>query len=170
MAIVNLPGGFRKSPRMMLPDPRRLATSPGILTEPTPAPDTLVLWLPVGQEPSGALWERLSSIPRAAIVLADGICTVAAVSLTARQRLQGTLARLQRWWRPTAAPIWLLPNGADAEQVGEKQTGLVLAWSPDPAIPLSEAGVRAHWPQARRVQQLAPNLFVIAGVTPAAIP
>ena len=63
-----------------------------------------------------------------------------------------------------AAHGWLLPNGETAEQEGERETDLLLAWPREETSSLDEGALRSRWPEARRVQRLGKNLFLVAGV------
>src|SRR5947209_6343821 len=101
----------------------------GVLREPVPEPGRLVLWLPGPAAAGLRPWERLGTVPGAAVQPQDGLCATAATAVAARQRLGGWLATLLgRWRRPTASPTWLLPDGQRVEQVGERQTDLLLVW------------------------------------------
>ena len=53
-----------------------------------------------------------------------------------------------------------------AEQCGTRDTDLLLAWAEDEGTPLDENRVKTRWPQHTRLQQLGPNLFLIATTEP----
>ena len=154
---------------MTLPEWRRLQLDEGILPEPGPETNRLVLWLP--GKPAGAFrpWERVSTVPGAAVRTEQGLRTVAAISVALRQRLRGFLGRLwQRLRKPDAEATWILPDGSSAEQSGDRQVDLLLVWAEDDATPLDEERLRAHWRQATHLRRLGANLYLIAGIAPEA--
>ena len=155
-----------KARRMRIPDWRKLSFNPDVLLEPVPDDGRLVLWLAGERDHGFQYWERIGTVARAAVVVDQGLCMIAATSIRARQRARGLLGNLWQRFREAAGEVWTLPTGEAAEQCGERQTDLVLAWSDDEAAPLEEARLRRHWPEGRRFQQIAPDLFVVAGVQP----
>src|SRR5262249_54863247 len=111
-------------------------------------------------------WERVSSVPHAEALPEKGIFSTQAVSLFVQT---GRWLRLKHIFRPkkNRSRLWLLPNGSHAVQCGARQTDLLLAWA---AAPLDEARVRDRWPRATRIDRLGPALFLVAGVSPEALP
>jgi len=150
---------------MREPDWRNLALGEGILRESISEADRIVLWLPENGEQGLRYWERISTMPRAEIIVEDGICATAAQSVQARQPTGGFLGRLvKRFSGSPGTQVWTLPNGKSAEQCGERQNDLILAWSENDASELDEPRIKAHWPQCNRIQLLGTNLFLVAGV------
>jgi tetratricopeptide (TPR) repeat protein len=154
---------------MKVPDWRQLTLDEGILKEPIPDDDRIVFWLPANGESERPHWERISSLPRAPISLEQGICATPATLLRARQQERGLLGKLWSRFRREdgAAQVWVLPNGASAEQCGNRQTDLVLAWAEDEANPPDDARMRSRFPTSNRLQKIAANLFLVSGVKPA---
>jgi tetratricopeptide (TPR) repeat protein len=152
---------------MQVPDWRKLVLNDGVLPEPVPDDNRIVLWVAGRREEDGQHWVRIATVARAQVVVAEGVCAVAATALPARQRFPGFLGKL--WGRLRGAPAehtWVLPNGETAEQAGPRQTDLLLAWSADEAAPLDEARIQARWPDSQPPRPLGPNLFLVAGVGP----
>src|SRR5262249_26979467 len=58
---------------------------------------------------------------------------------------------------------WLLPNGAAAEETGNRRSDLILVWSSDAIVPLSEQRIRDRWPGCGRIRALGGNLYVVEG-------
>jgi hypothetical protein len=108
-------------------------------------------------------WERVSTAPRAEVILEQDICTMAATSIRVRQNCRNLFGRFLRFRKPTDGQAWLLPNGESAEQCGERQTDLLLVWAEDEASTLDDAAVRSRWPESERLQKLGKNLFLLAG-------
>ncbi len=152
---------------MKLPNWRGLVLSQGVLSEPYPGDNCLILWLPGTCVGGMQHWERISTVPSAEITLAGGICAVPATSIQARQRLRTLLGK---FWQPfqkaDQEKSWLLPNGESAEQWGERQEDLLLVWPERDTPPLDEGYIQTLWPHSTRVQKLAENLFLVCGVLP----
>jgi tetratricopeptide (TPR) repeat protein len=142
-----------------------LTLNAGILREPVPNQQRLVLCLRRQREGKLQYWERVSTVPGAAITTEPGWQFTAATSITARQHPSGFLGRLFRFFqRTTEESIWLLPNGCTAEQCGERQTDLWLVWGNPNSPPLDLALVQSRWPGSSRIEPLGPNLFLVRGV------
>src|SRR5262245_31780740 len=155
---------------MPTPAWRTLALDAGVLREPAPEPDRLVLWLPGPAEAGFRRWERIGNVPGAEVFVEQGVCATAATALPVRQPVRGLLGKLLGRFRKAAdAVTWVLPNGGQAEPAGERQTDLLLTWPEDEAALLGEERLRACWPQARRRQRLGPTLFLVGGVEPPAV-
>jgi tetratricopeptide (TPR) repeat protein len=150
---------------MKLPDWRNVNLDAGVLREATPDPGRIVLWLPGGCHGGVRLWERIGNLPGADVTAAQGLCATAATSVRAAQRAGGLLGKLlARWRRAAAGPTWVLPNGASAEQQGERQTDLVLAWPEDESASVTEEGLRRRWPHGKGFRRLGRHLFLVSGV------
>ncbi len=144
---------------MRLPDWQQLGIKAGVLPEPVPGRDRLVLWVPRARSGGFQFWERVATLAGADAINRNGLACVEAAAVRVRQRLVRVLARLFR--RETAQePTWLLPNGHSAEQCGERREGLWLAWSTEGQVE-GLAQVRALWPEGSRVEQLGANLFLV---------
>jgi tetratricopeptide (TPR) repeat protein len=147
------------------PDWRQVALHPGVLREPGPDDGRLVVWLPAEQDASYQYWQRIGSVPRAAITQHQGLSAIAATAIRARQLVRGRFGGLlRRFRRGLKEGDWLLPNGDTAEQCGERQTDLLLVWTENQSQPLDEARVRGYWPQSERVQSLGPHVCLLWGV------
>jgi len=146
---------------MRLPDWRQLTLTEGVHAEPSSLDGRIVLWLSAGGDGEFRHWERVSTVVRAEVMAGQGICTTAAISIRARQRQRGFFGRLFRRSPPVEGQTWVLPDGGAAEQWGERQAGLILAWAEDGAGPLDERRARARWPLAQRLQEVGTNLFLI---------
>jgi tetratricopeptide (TPR) repeat protein len=148
----------------VLPDWQQQPLNEGILREPSPDKRQLVLWVPRPGE-GGRCWQRLSSVPGPVMSPAPGMHAVAAVGVPLRQTSAGVLGRLLRPFRKANdAPVWLTPTGATTEQIGARQTDLLLVWGDASAGPLDESAIQAQWPASSRRERLGPNLFLLAGV------
>src|SRR5262249_6336917 len=139
----------------------------GVLLEPVPDDGRIVLWLPGERDRGFQYWERVATLPRSEVAAEQGICATAATAIRARQRARSLFGGLlPRFREEKGDQVWTLPNGEAAEQCGERQTDLVLAWSEDEAGPLDETRLRSRWPQGQRFQPIARNLFLVSGVEP----
>jgi tetratricopeptide (TPR) repeat protein len=150
---------------MRIPDWRNLGLTKGVLPEPGPEANRLVVWVPGRCAGRFRHWERVSSVARAEIFVAEGLCLTAATSLPARQRVGGFWGKLWSRFAPGhETPTWLLPGGGSAEQCGQRQTGLLLVWAEHPSAAPDETGLRARWPESNGVRRLGDNLFLVSGV------
>src|SRR5262245_13647857 len=153
---------------MRTPDWRTFTFRDGVLREPVADPARIVLWIPGGSEDGFRHWHRVGTVPGAAITTGGGVCAVPATAVRARQlEGSGILGRL--FGRRKGAPpgrTWVLPTGESAEQCGDRQTDLVLAWADDGAPALDETRLKGRWPESRRVRMLGPNLALVSGVLP----
>jgi len=148
---------------MVSPDWQQLALNPGILREPSHDKKRLVIWLPRGHDGGAPLWERLSTTTGTETTLEPGVFAIAAVSISARQKARGLFGKLVKRLRGAAPDdAWLLPNGATAEQVGERRSDLIVVWS-DGAEPLDETRLHNRWPGAT-CERLGQRLLLIGGV------
>jgi tetratricopeptide (TPR) repeat protein len=146
---------------MSFPDWRKLKLRRGILAEPIPESNRLVLWLSAAPGKS-IVWERVSTLAGSKITENEGIFSVAASSIQATKR--GFLGRIWQKTRPrSATQLWILPNGQSADQVGTRRSDLLLVW-PEEEATLDEARLRSRWPQYEEVQKIADNLFLVRGV------
>jgi tetratricopeptide (TPR) repeat protein len=140
----------------------------GILREPGPDPNRLILWLPGKSEGGLRCWERIATVPGADITVEQGLCATAATALRAQQS-QGFFGKLLgRFRKQTGTQTWVLPNGETAQQQGERQADLLLAWAEDESTPLDETRLRARWPEGKRFQRIGKNLFLVGGIEPQA--
>ncbi len=150
---------------MRIPTWDQLVLADGILREPAVDAHHLALWVRGSREPEVQHWERIANVARAEITRVEGFCTTPATVIHAEQRLHGFFGRLRHRLRgPGGRKTWTLPTGDIAEQCGDRQTDLVLAWAEEDASPLEETRIRSHWPATQRVQQLAVNLFLVCGI------
>jgi tetratricopeptide (TPR) repeat protein len=148
---------------MKIPSGPDLVLHDGILPERGAEADRLVLWLCGRLEDGFQHWERVSSVPRATVAVEHDLCTVPAIGMNARQRIRGFLGKLISGQRRRAHE-WRLPNGAAAEEYGERQADLILVWPVNPADALDVTNLRLRWPEAKRLQQLGRNLFLVSAV------
>jgi tetratricopeptide (TPR) repeat protein len=150
---------------MKIPDCRELVLNPGVLREPIADGDRMVLWIPGTREGGFQNWQRVGNVPRAPITAEAGLCTTPATAVPARQRDGGFFSKLvPHFGKAAGENTWMLPNGSSAQQSGERQTDLVLAWPADPNVNLDEISLKSHLPQAQRFQQIGKNLFLVFGV------
>ena len=149
---------------MKQPDWRTFEFDQGILAEPNPDGNRLVVWVPGERDATFQHWERVASVIRGEVVSEQGLCAIAATSVPARQRLRGGLGRLLQGLRPSSKKRdFLLPDGSSSEQSGERCTDVLLVWSPGPEA-RSRSLVQAAWPQAKRVKRLSKDLYLLSGV------
>ncbi|HEV3164227.1 MAG TPA: tetratricopeptide repeat protein [Isosphaeraceae bacterium] len=152
---------------MRLLDWRRVAFDDGVLTEPNQDENRLVLWVPGEREKSFQYWERISNVARAEVTSEAGLCSTAASSIRARQKVRGVLGKLLPALEGSSKDrSWTLPNGEGAEQCGERQTDLILVWPEDDEAPLDESQLKSRLPQSKRFQKIGKNLFLVSGVEP----
>ena len=150
-----------------VPDWRNLAPVDGVIREPVPDGQRLVLWLSGPRDGGFRYWERISIVPHTEFTVTPGVGAAAGVLLPARQRLGSLLSRLwQRWRGAGTSQTWLLPDGAVAEQCGERRTDILLVWAEGDTISLDAAWMQSRWPDGSRWQQLAARLFLVGGVEP----
>src|SRR5438270_397604 len=149
---------------MSNPDWRTLELAPGVVREPTPEATRLVLWLPEPAEAGAGRWQRISSGRSDPFHPEQGLCAVSGTSISIRvlQPPHGLMGRLFLHFRkPTDTVTWHLPNGRVAEQVGERQTDLLLVWSDNASRLVDETRIKTCWPHSSRVQRLGNNLFLV---------
>jgi tetratricopeptide (TPR) repeat protein len=150
---------------MSVPGWQNLKLGRGVLREPCPEDDRLILWIPGERQGWFQKWDRLSTVPRAPVIIEQGICAIAASSVPTRQALLGWLfPALGQLRKKTEEGVWRLPNGRLAESCGARQYDLLVVWIDDETAVLDEKGVQARWPQSQRVQGIGNNLFLVTGV------
>ncbi|TMQ34355.1 MAG: tetratricopeptide repeat protein [Planctomycetota bacterium] len=150
---------------MKSPDWQKLVFNKGILREPIPGNDRVVLWLPVRREGGFQYWERIGSVARTTVSTEQGLCATAATAVSARQRVGGLFGGwLGRLRRAPGEQSWMLPSGGSAEQCGERQTDLLLVWAQDESVQVDEERIKSRWPQARKFLPIAANLFLVYGI------
>ena len=126
-------------------DWRTVELDKGIYREPTPDASRIILWLPGKVENGFQSWERLTNVAGAEIAEEQGISFTQATSMPARQKMRGFFGRLlSRFGKSGANTAWLLPTGGFAEQLEERQTGLLLAWAEEETGTLDEARLKAR--------------------------
>jgi tetratricopeptide (TPR) repeat protein len=153
---------------MKIPDWRKLSLAEGVLLEPSQMDNRLVLWLQGSRDGDTQHWERIANVPHAKITLEEGICATPATAIRARQRCRGFFGKLlQRFQKGSQEQTWMLPNGEPAEQCGERESDLLLAWTEDEAAALDEPQLAARWPNNTRLKKLGNNLFLVSGITTA---
>jgi tetratricopeptide (TPR) repeat protein len=161
----------RRDDRMKTPDWQTLEFPKGVLHEPSPQDNRLILWLPGSRAGGFQHWERLASAAGPPIQAGPGLAGTAVTLLPLRQRLVGMFGRLVERFRGAGSDrTWMLPSGAWAEQCGERQTDLMLVWAEDETTPLDETVIHSRWPDSPRTQRLGKNLFLISGVAVPAAP
>src|ERR1700722_7416523 len=115
---------------MNQPNWRDFALEEGMLREAIPDGGRIVLWLPTDRDASFQYWERVANVTRGEIAIDQGLCTTGATSIRARQTVRGLAGQL--WSRLLTSKQnrdFQLPNGASAEQCGDRQNDLTLVWS-----------------------------------------
>ncbi len=148
---------------MRLPDWRKLQLSAGVISEPVPEGNRIVLWLPEVRHDGVACRERVATVAGAEISVEQGISAVAATSI--RVRRPSFFGRLSRRLRPeSGGQTWTLPNGELDEQVGGRRSDLVLTWAEEESVALNEVRIKSRWPESQGIQKLAENLFLVRGV------
>src|SRR5438445_10502689 len=131
-------------PTMTSIDWNKLALNTGVLLEAVPESNRLVLWLPAEREHGFQFWQRIGGVPNADIRVEQGLCSIAATAIRARQRVGGLLRGLLRGFhRASDEQTWMLPNGGAAEQSSERQTDLILVWPLEEMDALDEARLRS---------------------------
>ena len=150
---------------MSKPEWRNLSLLEGILLEPVRDDNRVVFWLPTERDRQFQYWERIGTVPRAEVRVEQGICTISATSVRARQRLgHGLLGKLARKLKGAAdEETWILPSGQSAEKCGDRMTGLALVWPEDGSGSFDESSVRALWPGLTRCQAIGDRLLLVAG-------
>src|SRR5712692_9975945 len=108
---------------MPVPDWRNLVLNEGVLPEPMPGDNRIVLWVPGSRDDGFRHWERISTIPRAEVTVRDGLCATPAMLIPMRQSIRGLVGRLlQRFRKVPDDRAWMLPSGEPVEQAGERRT------------------------------------------------
>lgn len=149
---------------MRTPDWGRLVFIVGVLPEPIAEEDRILAWLPVSRDGGFQYWERVGNLARAEITTDHGVCSTAATSIQARQRVGVVGKLLGGFQKATKERALTLPNGESAERWGERRTDLLLAWTDDETHPLDESRIKARWPGCREVRQIGPDLFLVSGI------
>ncbi|MFO0889415.1 MAG: tetratricopeptide repeat protein [Isosphaeraceae bacterium] len=151
-------------------DLQKVKLDEGILAELVRENDRVVLWRPEGEDREYQYWERIGTMPRAQVQMDQGLCTVTASLVRARQRKSsGFLGKLAR--KLTGGEeSWMLPNGQPAEKCGERRANLLLAWPEDEMLLLDEAAARTRWPAMTRFERLGERLYLIDGAVGSAAP
>jgi tetratricopeptide (TPR) repeat protein len=144
-------------------DWRSVALGPGVLREPAPDTNRIIFWLPGREEQGFQHWERIANVPGAEIAVEQGLCFTQATTLSARRKTHGFFGKLLAGLKKTdGATSWLLPSGGYAEQVGERQSGLLLVWYEEDSEAPDEARLQARWGGGHQLRKVGPNLFVVS--------
>jgi tetratricopeptide (TPR) repeat protein len=131
-----------------------------VLREPTPDNSQIVLWLRQDSVDGFQQWERIGNVIGAEIKLEHGLFRAPATVIRTRQKVQGFFDKLLgRFRKPHGARSWLLPDGSNAEQVGERENGRQLLWADDATI-LDESDVRERLGSGWQCRKLGINLFM----------
>lgn len=126
------------------------------------ASDRLVVWLRLPDAGVEKRWQRIGTVVRGDISVADGWCSLPAFAIEARERKPRFFGRILAWVRgEPEKPIWRLPDGSFAEQLGRRQADLRVVWAGDGAATLDESTIRSRWPECQSVRRLGANLFAI---------
>jgi tetratricopeptide (TPR) repeat protein len=151
---------------MQLPDWRTLGLKDGVVAEPTPGRDQLVLWIRGNRGRGFQEWERIGTAVRPMISLEGGVCRVPATSVSVRGRRHGFFRSLLQGFRRSSSKgqRWLLPNGSTAEQCGERRTDVSLAWTDGDGTQLTESAIKSRFGDQTRCRELGNNLFIVYGV------
>ena len=143
-----------------------LYLSDGVLREPTPDDNQIVLWLPQETDGRFRIWQRISNVPGAATLVQAGIHATPATAMRARQHLNGFFGRLFRRFTQPTGTTWLLPNGDTVDQCGDRQTDLMLVWAENAADSLAESSIKSFWPESKQVMRIGKGLFLVWCVQP----
>ena len=144
------------------PDWRGFVLEEGILRETIPDVGRIVVWLAVDRDARFQYWERIANVTRGEIAIEEGLCTTPATLIRARQKLGGLVGRFWNRLRGSRRDrSFQIPNGATAEQCGDRQSDLVLAWSQEQGGILDESRIKSRWPEAARTRRLGPSLFLV---------
>jgi hypothetical protein len=151
--------------RARLPGRQELALKKGVIPEPTPGDDRIVLWLPGDRDGAFRRWQRVSSLPRGEVTVRQGLCATPATSVPAREPLLGVVGKLFRSFRKVADDrALILPDGRTAERCGDKRSDLILVWAERGAGGVDEGRIRSRWPESKGVEKIGENLFLVSGV------
>jgi tetratricopeptide (TPR) repeat protein len=143
-----------------LPDWQTCNLADGVLTEPIPGTGRMALWLPDGRDDGAQLWQRVAPSDHTGFEAGPGIRAAAANSIRARQRTTGLIGKL---FRRAEGRSWALPNGHNAEQIGERRTDLLLVWTEDEST-LDETWFKSRWPESDGALKVGKALYLISGV------
>ncbi len=150
---------------MSVPDWKSFALNQDVLAEPTADASRIVLWVRGHLQGKVQSWRRIASVPRAEVVVREGVSAVAAMCVPMRQEISGFWEKLmQRFSSPAGGSSWSLPTGEPVEANGARLNDVTLVWSDDVGVELDEDQIRLHWPDATACEELGRNLFLIAGV------
>ncbi|SIN68742.1 hypothetical protein SAMN05444166_0119 [Singulisphaera sp. GP187] len=150
---------------MNLPDGRRLVVHDVILPELKGG--RLVLWWRGDCRDGFQEWERIGTAVNESVEIEQGLCSIAATSVKARQRLRGAIGRVVcRLIGARSETDWSLPNGEFATPAGGRRTDLRLAWAAAESTPLVKNLITARWPEARGIRSLGPDLYLVSGMEP----
>jgi tetratricopeptide (TPR) repeat protein len=145
------------------PDWRKLTFAEGIVPESTPDGNRLAFWLPGERADGFEHWERVNYLPNSEFAVECGICAAKAVSILTRRSARTTLlGKLFR--RSKAEQSWVLPNGNQVEQCGDRRSDNLLVWKEDDNKSLDESWLKSRWPQSKRLDRIGNNLFLVSGV------
>lgn len=147
------------------PDWTKFNLDPGIVREADADKERFLVWLAGPPRDGFRSWERISNVPGDEIGAANGLCWTPATLVRARHQVRSFFGKLLGRFQQSSGEqqSWLLPDGTVAEQVGERQSNLLLVWAEDAAAGLSETPIAERWP-GKPIRRLGPNLFVVEGV------
>src|SRR5688500_1786197 len=110
---------------MPIPDMHALALGEQILPEMPVTQQRLVLWKPGQREGDCEHWERIGN-SATDVNEEHGLCSIAAVATPVSHQVLGFWGGLLKFRRRADTRIWILPDGQEGQQCGERQKHLLL--------------------------------------------
>jgi tetratricopeptide (TPR) repeat protein len=145
----------------------RIPLADGLLREPALDGQGLAVWFGGERGTEFQDWERVASLPHAEYTVEPGIGAVAAIAVPVRQPIQTVWGKLwKRLQKASEGRSWLLPNGEQGVQCGERRTDLLFVWAEVDNAVLDEAWIKSHWPACGDVRRIGQGLFLVRGVQP----
>jgi tetratricopeptide (TPR) repeat protein len=150
---------------MTKPNWAKLEFEEGVLREPTPDDSQLILWLRGDLVDGFQHWERIGNVVGAEVTLDQGLFRSPATVIRARQKLHGFFGKLFQLLRKSQGNrTWLLPNGAIAEQVGERANDRMLLWADDETGALDEQDVGERCGRDWQIRKIGMHCFIATRV------
>jgi tetratricopeptide (TPR) repeat protein len=147
-------------------DWRTLSPGEGVFVEHSPADGRSTWWVPAGSDGEFRYWRRVGADLAAEVSAGDGFLITPATSCPVRRRRGDEPAEAPGAAAPNLPGPGAPPNEGPLEQCGPERSDLVLLRAAPGADPVDPGRIRARWPSAEPLREIATGLFLVSGVTP----
>jgi tetratricopeptide (TPR) repeat protein len=147
-------------------DWRTLSPGEGVFVEHSPADGRSTWWVPAGGDEGFRYWRQVGADLAAEVSAGDGFLLTPATSCPVRRPRGGDPAESPGAAAPDALAAVAAPNAGPLERCGPERSDLVLLRAAPDSDPVDPGRIRARWPTAEPLREIADGLFLVSGVVP----